>query len=157
MPIAIMINPTSFDYVPSIIHYLKQESLYLMKKANEQRILMEKMKKKEMDRQKELERREYYNKCLEEKERKYKERLEQRRRKALNSAEQKKSENQLQLPSIPKNRNKYNIKSEARYGNTHCSKCHPSRETICYPLHRKYYYYYYYFIFLIVCLIYKKK
>ncbi|KAG4108261.1 WD40 repeat-like protein [Neocallimastix lanati (nom. inval.)] len=136
MPIAIMINPTSFDYVPSIIHYLKQESLYLMKKANEQRILMEKMKKKEMDRQKELERREYYNKCLEEKERKYKERLEQRRRKALNSAEQKKSENQLQLPSIPKNRNKYNIKSEARYGNTHCSKCHPSRETICYPLHQ---------------------
>jgi len=131
-----MNNPTTFDYVPAIIHYLKLENKFLTKRANEQKIVMEKIKKKEEDRKKELERRELYNKFMEEREKKYKERLEQRKRRALNAVESKKSESLLHLPSIPKNRKKYNIKSSARYGNTHCSKCHPSRETICYPLHQ---------------------
>jgi len=130
-----MINPTTFDYIPSIIHYLKLENSYFARKENEQRILLEKQKKKEEEKQKEMERRELYNKFMEEREKRYKERLEQRRQRVLAAAGPKTSESLLHLPSIPKNRKKFNIKSSARYGNTHCSKCHPSRETVCYPFH----------------------
>jgi len=134
-PLMMMINPTTFDYIPSIIHFLKAENKHNERKAHAQQVMMAKMKKKEEEKQKEAERRNLYNKFMEERERKYKERLEQRRQRALIAAEEKKSESLVRLPSIPKNRKFHKIKSSARFGETHCSKCHPSRETVCYPFH----------------------
>jgi len=128
----IMINPTTFDYIPSIIHFLKSENKHNEKKAHAQQIMMQKMKKKEEEKQKEIERRNLYNKFMEEREKKYKERLEQRRQRALIAAEEKsKSDSSVRLPNIPKNRKFQKMKSTARFGETHCSKCHPSREKVC--------------------------